>query len=405
MSKEAVVSRTDFDPNKLTVNEFRTVAFQNGTGNFRRADIKYDGKLFVPSFPVTDMSGVFWTEPKADKNGQISGYPKPMVCKELDPANPIDKKEFMDYYDMIYCAIFRRVAVYGKVIGKTRMLGDSKYAKPELLDTYVKVDGEDSEPILVRELLRDTMTNFYEYPMIKDKEGVRDMSKKQRAMHICKKGRDTNKSNGGVDGYDCQFLPEDDGKTARKPILWENLTGNLKMSFRVNVTHIHLGSGNPSIQDNLVSATVLSRSTLGGIVGYVPSPDEGKHFLGMSEEEKAALAIVQKMMDRAKSEAAHGSGGSATGSGAGSGTAAVMPPVLKEADVVPREPFQTTQPTPQPAQIKETVMKPVPPVNNNNVQEPEPVKNVGFAGLMNLSPEIMALMTPDMARQLQMLNK
>lgn len=292
MSKTTTVTMTDFDPDLLVVKEPRNMNAKNGTA-FRRADITYKGQPLILDIPKTGTSGIFWTVPKENDKGEIQGYPKPMIVKEIDPDNA-EHKKITDFYDKVYCAIFKKLAVYGKSFKKPTMLRDAtKYAKPEMLDQMVQLDPDEPEKILVREYLRSFMNNFYEHPLIAAEGGgigEPDITKKKRFMLELRKQVSTTKETGGLDKYDCEFhevkLGDEEPNTKEPPMLWSELTGELVLKFRNAITHIYIGSGNPSIQDKLVSGTIYKRTVSGMAGGYVPSATENNDKDDLTEEER-----------------------------------------------------------------------------------------------------------------------
>src|SRR5690606_32504985 len=99
---------------------------------------------------------------------------------------------------------------------------------------------------------------------------------------------------------------EDDPEAKKTPpFLWADLTGNLELKFRNAITHIYIGSGNPSIQDKMISGTVYKRSVSGMSGGYIPSTTEEFDKDTLTPEEIEEIKILrEKRRQRATAAAA-----------------------------------------------------------------------------------------------------
>lgn len=266
---------------------------------YKRSDIKYEGKNLILDVPKVKSSGVFWTKPDNPND-----YPKPEIRISWDNSKFANATAIQKAYDVVYCAIFRKLAPYGEVFGQSMMSAYAKHCFPEKLEEECEVRKMlGQSPKTNREVCRDILKNFYDNPKVSkevspDDRSVRDFTKPMESWFFLRKSTKTDEVTGGSDPYDCQFkvLTMENEPS----VLWSELKGELEHTFRQAVTHISYGKG-ASIQKRITSSTLYNIEKSGGEVGFIAGNQDEKLKQELNQGDMEKIMAIYMMVKNAAS--------------------------------------------------------------------------------------------------------
>lgn len=284
-----VVGFDEFNPDLLEIKPPKSETAKNGT-QYYKALIRYNGGVLVLDVPEVNSSGPFWSKPREEDEG---GYPRGQIRVDWDSAVNPNAEKIMKGYDKVYCALFRKLAMYGSTIGQNLMSILASFAVPEKLDEInAQLGGKTN-----RELLRDVFKNFYDFPLVKGSKikDDRDFTKPKESWFILRKAPKSTPEDAGLDKYDCQFKFAIASGKDDPGMPWAKLTGEIKHTFRQEVTHFYIGAGKPSIQKKMIASTIYNFKK-GSNVEYVEGKQDDNLTAQLSEEQKKQLLEQLEMV-------------------------------------------------------------------------------------------------------------
>ena len=278
---------------------------------YKRSDIKYEGKNLVLDVPKVKSSGVFWTKPDNPND-----YPKPEVRISWDNSKFANATAIQKAYDVVYCAIFRKLAPYGELFSQGMMTAHAKHCYPEKLDEESEVLKMMGMPAKKnREVFRDILKNFYDNPKVSkeaspDDRSVRDFTKPMESWFYLRKSTKTDEVTGGTDLYDCQFKVVT--KENEPSVPWSELKGELEHTYRQAITHISYGKG-ASIQKRITASTLYNLEKGGGEVGFIAGKQDEQLKEEFNQEDMEKIMALYSMLKNAKATSSAPSSSEAKG--------------------------------------------------------------------------------------------